>query len=386
MNICIISPRYPYKNSTESVFVEQLVIQWAKAGHHCYVIAPFSFATYLRGQCRYGTKYEKRYIDCGNSIEIFKPRCLLGIRGDFLGFSLSSYEASKAIEKQIKKINVNFDFLYCHFFLQGLRAFRIARNMRIPLFVATGESTIPFLCKPFKSFSLEDFRNYTSGIVCVSKKNMKEALELGYATEEKCKVFPNAVNTSVFCKHDKFEARDTLGFPHNVFLIICVGDFSHRKGQQRILDAIYQLNSKGKVKVIFIGKGKERFKDDSIVFQGEVEHNKLPQYLSCADLFVLPTLREGCSNAIIEAMACGLPIVSSKKDFNSDILDESFSKLVDPMNVEEISKAISYYIDNEEKRKYDADMSYTQAQKLSIEKRAYNILSFIQEKINNADS
>ncbi len=66
----------------------------------------------------------------------------------------------------------------------------------------------------------------------------------------------------------------------------------------------------------------------------------IPNYICASDVFVLPTTAEGCCNAIIEAMGCGLPIVSSDRAFNYDILNEENSILVDPESVDEIDNAI----------------------------------------------
>lgn len=63
-------------------------------------------------------------------------------------------------------------------------------------------------------------------------------------------------------------------------------------------------------------------------------------------MFCLPTLNEGCSNAIVEAIACGLPIISSNLPFNDDILDSSNALLVNPESVDDIASAIKQLMDN----------------------------------------
>ena len=114
---------------------------------------------------------------------------------------------------------------------------------------------------------------------------------------------------------------------------------------------------------------------------GPLAHDLLVDYLNMADVFVLPTLNEGCCNAIIEAMACGLPIISSNRPFNKDVLDESNSCLVEPMNVLEIANAIKRIKEDVCYRQQLSDGAIKTASKLTISKRASFILDFIESKL-----
>ena len=96
------------------------------------------------------------------------------------------------------------------------------------------------------------------------------------------------------------------------------------------------------MKSIFIGSGEQTPEIDGILFCGKLPHDQIVHYLNAADVFVLPTLAEGCSNAIIEAMACGLPIISSDLPFNDDILDAENSIRVNSLDVESIAEAIRF--------------------------------------------
>lgn len=87
-------------------------------------------------------------------------------------------------------------------------------------------------------------------------------------------------------------------------------------------------------------------------------------------MFCLPTLNEGCSNAIVEAIACGLPIISSNLPFNDDILDSSNALLVNPESVDDIASAIKQLMDNSDLRQKLAEGSKEKAKSLWIEFRA----------------
>src|SRR5699024_10638249 len=111
------------------------------------------------------------------------------------------------------------------------------------------------------------------------------------------------VDKNVFYKKDKKKCRHELGFSKNDYIVAFTGTFNDRKGSLRLSDALEDLND---VKSIFIGSGKDEPMNDNILFKGRLSHYDIATYLNAADVFVLPTIAEGCSNAIIEAMACGL--------------------------------------------------------------------------------
>jgi glycosyltransferase involved in cell wall biosynthesis len=124
--------------------------------------------------------------------------------------------------------------------------------------------------------------------------------------------------------------RKKYGLPEAAFIPALVGRNNHNKGALRLHSALDGLPG---VKAMFIGEGMGGLAGDQVAMTGQAEHDLLPEYLSCADVFVLPSLREGCNNAIQEALACGLPVVSSDRAFNREILRPEFAVLIDPLDV-----------------------------------------------------
>ena len=99
-------------------------------------------------------------------------------------------------------------------------------------------------------------------------------------------------------------------------------------------------------------------------------------------MFVLPTQKEGCSNAIVESLACGTPVISANRPFNADILNEHNSILIDPDSVDEIAKAISILKENRELLKVKKEYTESQAHNYSIKGRAKKIYDFIMMKVH----
>lgn len=375
MNLCIITYKYPGRhNTSDYAFVKQLVDAIASLGHHCYVIAPFNISHYKR----FSEPVEIYEVGEGD-VSVYRPG-YLSLSNFHIGhFYPSSWLHNRAIKKAFKMMHNKPDAIYGHFWKSGYIGYRYAKESCIPLFVATGESEIKtmFSLKP----DVMDFAKYVSGVVCVSSKNRDESVELGLTTADKCIVLPNSVNSDLFCKRDKSECRNQLGLPQDAFIIAFVGWFIERKGAKRVAAAINQIKD-CKVYSIFIGKGEQDPNCSNILFKGSLQHDDVPLYLNAADVFVLPTLHEGCCNAVVEAMACGLPIISSNLPFNWDVLDETNSIMIDPMSIDEIENAIKTLHNDRKLLRRLSEGSLKKAEDLTIDRRAKAITDFIKERIN----
>jgi glycosyltransferase involved in cell wall biosynthesis len=195
------------------------------------------------------------------------------------------------------------------------------------------------------------------------------------------------VDTTFFHATEKnYKLRKELGVNDDDFLIIFVGSFIKRKGCGILAEAINIIDDPH-IKVIFVGNTLPGDEDDpickGIVYKGKIAHDQLPAYYSCADVFVLPTQKEGCSNAIVEALAMGLPVISSKGAFNDDILNEENSIRVDATNVQELKEAIITLQGDLPKREKMKLSALKVSRNNTINIRAQRILGFIIQKTND---
>lgn len=368
MNICVITSDYPDTKRAVYPFVKNLVDQWGEMGHHITVIAPFSVLHNNRISL-----YEE--LPHPQNVEIVRPRVVSFSNLVLFGIHVTSKIHSYAVNSALSKLKVRPDVIYCHFWGQAIGAYKYAKKFSIPMVVASGESVIP---KHLGEEPLKSMCNYASKVVCVSSKNKNESISLGLTTEDRCRVFPNAIDNLLFRVSDQASLKKSLGIKETDFVLAFVGWFINRKGALRVSKAIEKLND-DRIKIIFIGKGQEDPDCKGIIFKGSLPHDEIPRYLNCADAFVLPTLAEGCCNAVIEAMACGLPIISSDREFNWDVLNAENSIMVDPENVDEIANAIAELRDNPDKRKEMSKAALNTAANLTIRIRAEKIAEFIEE-------
>lgn len=371
MNICVVCSDYPSKRSSTFSFVKQVVDEFAKQGHNCYVVSPFSITRY---KC-FTKKIDVNKFESGGQVFLIRPNYLSFSMLRIGRFCPTIFFMKRALKRAFKLLPITPDVVYAHFWSSAIYAYEFAKKNNIPLFVASGESSV---CKSLNNlFYQSSFCDYISGVICVSKKNKDESVNLGLTSNEKCAVLPNAIDTKKFFKLDKGECRKIYGYPKNAFIVAFVGWFDERKGLKRLSNAITKLNNPN-IYSIFIGNGPEIPDCSNILFKGNVKHNEMCSILNCANVFVLPTLAEGCCNAIIEAMACGLPIISSNMRFNDEILDDECSIRIDPNSVDDIAAAITKLQNDSRLCEKMGEASQKKASALTIDKRAKAIICFME--------
>lgn len=373
MKILIISPDYPEEKRPVFPFVKQLADEMARQGHSVQVIAPYSLSHNKRLVRRIW-----EYTVGAGRVTVYRPYFISLSNIRIMGRNLSGLVKQRAFRRGFCMLKEKPDVVYGHFWDSAYRGYGYAKSNNLPLFVATGESEIDFRKD---SIEKQSFCDYVSGVICVSTKNKEESIQLSLAAEEKCKVIPNAIDALLFKRLDKARCRKELGFPQDAFIVAFVGWFNERKGSERVATAIRQLTADSGVPIcsLFIGEGASDPVCDNILFKGKLPHKEIPRYLNAADVFVLPTLQEGCCNAVIEAMACGLPVISSNLPFNWDVLNETNSIMVDPRDISQISDAIQLLMENPQRRKELSDGALAMAQSLTIERRAGAILEYLSK-------
>ncbi|MDO9491619.1 glycosyltransferase family 4 protein [Acetobacterium sp.] len=378
-HICFVVPNYPTQNDPVYTFVRELVCSIAERGYPCSVIAPQSISKKLLKKKSARPQFWQDYVKEGVWVDVYQPRVLSFSNLKIFGRNLSALFAQKAVIRVFSKIRPRPDIIYAHFWHSGVTAGIISKMYEIPFFVATGESKI-WVESLFTRKTIQKSLADINGVICVSTKNMDESIELKLASRNKMIVIPNAIDPEKFYKIDKREIRNKLGFSADDFIVSFMGSFDQRKGILRLSEAVKQVEQ---TKAIFIGSGDLTPTGDEIVFMGKLPHNQICEYLNCTDAFVLPTLAEGCSNAILEAMACGLPIISSDLSFNDDILNDLYAIRVDSMDIVAIAGAIRTLKNDENQRKRMATSALAQSQEYHINNRAEKILGFINNAIND---
>jgi glycosyltransferase involved in cell wall biosynthesis len=175
---------------------------------------------------------------------------------------------------------------------------------------------------------------------------------LGQRSTTRLELVPICVDTRLFCPGDKTGARAGTGLTPSDKVVIFVGRLEQAKGIEELIDSLSLLakNSR-RVRLVVVGDGSQRqaMEDrartagvlDWIVFAGWVKHERLPAWLQASDALVLPSAHEGLPTAVIEALACGIPVVATPVgDVPRLVREETNGVLVNQRTAQAIAQAL----------------------------------------------
>lgn len=381
-HICFMATSFPRGKEAVYTFVKGYVDAIADEGIKCTVISPCSVSKVLMGRAKMRPGHWHYLTDKGNRVDVYQPKYI----------TLSTHlekqrikNLKKAVRKAYRRLDTPVDAVYAHFWSMGITAALAVEDK--PVFVTCGEGGKIRVERSFAKEELSEVLKRIAGVVHVSSKTLDAAREAGLQENIPYIIAPNGYHPERFYQKDKREVRRRLGYAEDGFIVAFVGSFDERKGTRRLSEALTLLNDgkekKDKISSIFIGKGKEVPECDNILFCGSAAHDEIVDYLNAADVFVLPTNNEGCCNAIVEALACGIPVISSNKKFNDDILDEGCALRIDEMSVTEIADAVETLYQDRALLERLAEGAREKAKTLTIQERVKKIIAFVEDEITS---
>lgn len=324
-------------------FVEAIVRAWSRSGTEVAVAAPIPYwsrttgAIVLRDAAR-------------------APHDVIVLRPPFVSFSnltlapgwstawLSLWMFGRAVRRCSERLPFPPNVAYAHFLFPAAHAaLRVGAARGIPVVCALGEADPGEWERQVGKNRAAATARQLDGIVSVSQENADHCIDRYGVSPDRVVVVPNAVDPARFHPIDRVAARARLELPPDRPVVAFVGSFIERKGPLRVLEAISSLPG---VRAVFLGAGPQTPAGEGVLFAGRVSNDDVVAWLSAANVFVLPTVAEGSPNSVLEAMACGLPIVSGDIPSLRETVSSDAAKLVDPMDVGAIREAIRTILDD----------------------------------------
>ncbi len=381
-SIAVVTNNYPsVKHSSRGVFVQKFADAMVDAGVCCHIIHPRTLGKELGG----GDEVGENRFGCSNlaadGIQVLRP-LTLSLSNKQLGplntFAITHHLFREAALRALKKLPVKPDVIYGHFLYSGgAAAVYVGGKINRPVFVGVGEGTFWSVRPLGVERAKKDLRGAT-GFIAVSNVLRQKLIQELHIPSEKIAVFPNGVDLQRFFPRDRMDMRKKHGLPPNKFLTIYVGNFIEPKGVMRTAQAIDSLPG---VAGIFVGAGPLEPRISNLAFCGKVPHHVIPELLSAADCFVLPSDVEGSSNATLEALACGLPVIVSNGEFNDELVNGEVAIRVPHLDISAIREAVNRLREQTEHGRKMAAAARARAEQFDIRVRAAKILGWMESKV-----
>ena len=264
--------------------------------------------------------------------------------------------AYKAVKKLVS--SEKYDLIHCQSPIGGAICRLAARKARKQgsQVIYTAHGFHFFKGAPLKNWMLfypiEKFLGkYTDILITINKEDYDRAKSFG---ANKVVYVPGiGVDTGKFSNEscDKASKRAELDVSEDDFILLSVGELNTNKNHKVVIEALEELQKAGKInglKYLICGRGplEEQLREriDAYGLSNHVQllgyRSDVSQIYSIADLFVFMSFREGLPVALMEAMACGLPVVCSNIRGNTDLIENGYDGVIVNNDPTEVAEAI----------------------------------------------
>lgn len=363
--------------------------QFGRLGQLCdvTVIAPLAWTRLLR--LPELTKLAVGYDDFLHGVRLYHPMFwylpVLGRKWLWRG-------VRRSVERVLPDLpNDPFDIIMATFaYPHGFAARELAHALGIPYVVKVRGTDLHGLPdagwrRELTGAAVRD----AAGVVAVSENLASIAGQLGTPTA-RIHLLPNGVDTKTFQLIPRTEARDELGLPEHGPVLLFVGHLLPVKGPDVLLDALAAGLGKsgvaGSGTLLFAGAGsmrrrlQERAKQCGsgwdVQFLGHVDRKTVALLMNAADVLLLSSRDEGCPNVVLEALACGTPVVASHVGAVPDLLSADCGIQVEP----EAPVALAHALRQALNCRWDRELIRMKVEGMSWEANArklYEILSSV---------
>jgi glycosyltransferase involved in cell wall biosynthesis len=218
-----------------------------------------------------------------------------------------------------------FDLVDAHYaFPDGAAGARVARELGVPFVLSVRGSDLEVIARDgARRAPIERALRDAGAVIAVSRSLERRALELG-AAAERTHVVPNGVDVVRFRPLDRAAARQALGIPPEERMILTVARLDPVKGLDLLAAAVAALRAREGMRAVLarvVGDGPGRRAvegairrtgaGDAMRLEGARAPDALPLWYAASDVVCLLSHSEGCPNVVLEALACGRPVVAT---------------------------------------------------------------------------
>jgi glycosyltransferase involved in cell wall biosynthesis len=341
-------------NIAYGIFVHEQVKALMRKGVEVKVVSPLPYSPFplnlINSKWRAYSRVEGE--DLWEGVSVYRPRYIAFPKALF--FASSGLRMFLGVKKLVRRIykDFHFDIIHAHTALpDGFCALKLKEIFHIPIVVTIHGQDLQVTihknsrCRKYVRWVIEN----SDKVITVSTKLKRLAhSEIGFS--ENITVINNGVPPEKIRKIGKrIDRKDN-------FILISVSNLYKSKGIDLNLLALSELLKRGKkLKYVIIGDGPEREKLEKLArelnlekyveFLGRLPHEKALVYMAEADIFSLPSWREGFGVVYLEAMAFGKPVIACRGEGIEDVIKDGESGLlVEPKSIGSLVKALDFLL------------------------------------------
>jgi glycosyltransferase involved in cell wall biosynthesis len=319
-------------------------------------------------------------FEVSQGFEIHRPwfLCFPGIFkwSDGLFMALCSWPTVRRLARRHAVNIVDAHFGYP----DGYAASLLARWLRLPL-ILTLRGKEERLSRTVVRRPLCAAIRSATRVIAVSEALRQFAVSVAGIPPQRTIVIGNGVDLAKFHMVDRSKARQAIAVPSDAQILISVGTLVERKGFHRVIACLPALLARhpklhylivggsgpeGDITAMLKRQVAELGLTDHVSFLGAIPPERLREAYSAADVFVLATSYEGWANVFLEAMACGLPVVTTLVGGNSEVVSTADLGVLVPLGDQ---AALTSALDQALHRHWDRDQIRAYAQRNSWENR-----------------
>lgn len=394
MKLLIISQLYPHAGEPRrGIFNVREYVEMARQGEPLVVLVPVPWCPPL-------LRLVKRWAKYDHTRPMLQFPGVTAIGVPYVAFPgawfnrWSGLSVYLSLRRAVKRIKAHgpFDVIFCNdFFPTGDAATRLATELGLPVacrFIGVDLNQTVDLNAGIKAHFLKMVRRI-DGLLCAGEQLAGKLKEM---TGRSARSIYGVVDLSRFSPvSDKAPLRDRLGVPRAGVFGVFAGYLQERKGVFDLLDALSASRSRltnftmlmcgdGEHRERFLKRVEELGLASMVRWVGEVSPDEMSQWYGAADLFILPSHTEGMSNALMEAMACGLPAVVTAVGNTPNLLGSHPSvKIVPPRNLTALAEAVvTLASDATLRARMGREARALASEKFGVESRTREVLEYLR--------
>jgi glycosyltransferase involved in cell wall biosynthesis len=267
---------------------------------------------------------------------------------------LNGWMAARVLLPHVRDFTPDIIFS-CFLYPDGYAALKIGKALSVPVVVQSIGSDINRIGDSISAMHTRTVLRESDFLVTVSGDLRTKAVAMG-ASPEKTRAIVNGCDLSVFHARDRLEARQKLSIDPASEAVVYIGRMDVKKGLRELVEAAASLHpQRSNLHVYLVGEGPDRPLIESAIQARNASDyiHALPPcafddvavWMAAADLVTLPSYMEGCPNVVLEALACGRPVVATNVGGIPEIMSGECGRLVPPRDPAALSQALASVLD-----------------------------------------